>query len=344
MADTKKEHYVPRCYLENFASNSKRIEVFDKWKLMVRHNQDIKNVAMENGFYDLDLLDMLNRIDAEKSETTRRDIMSYMGTNCWDDVVSLLGDKRFVEKEHFANLEGVYSKLLKVIIQKSYNGNRWVLRNCSAMSKNEKVLFSFFVAIQFLRTPKFRNTLADMVEGMAQTLAYKSQMSKENALPKEAFAVDANRDYIKLQHSAMILDPEVALHIAETMVDHIWIMCVNKTNTPFFTSDDPLIRIPHKQDEFRSYSGFASDKIEIAFPISSSLLLCMYDKKTYGHLFNDRQFYVMQDIEEVNYYNMYQVINSYRCVFATEDHFATAKKYCEDHPELQAYHSTVEVL
>lgn len=70
----------------------------------------------------------------------------------------------------------------------------------------------------------------------------------------------------------------------------------------------------------------------------------MYDKKTYGHLFNDRQFYMMQDIEEVNYYNMYQVINSYRCVFATEDHFATAKKYCEDHPELQAYHSTVEVL
>ena len=118
MADTKKEHYVPRCYLENFASDSKRIEVFDKWKLMVRHNQDIKNVAVENGFYDLDLLDMLNRIDAEKSETTRRDIMSYMGTNCWDDVVSLLGDKRFVEKEHFANLEGVYSKLLKVIIQK----------------------------------------------------------------------------------------------------------------------------------------------------------------------------------------------------------------------------------
>lgn len=55
MADTKKEHYVPRCYLENFVSDSKRIEVFDKWTLMVRHNQDIKNVAMENGFYDLDL-------------------------------------------------------------------------------------------------------------------------------------------------------------------------------------------------------------------------------------------------------------------------------------------------
>lgn len=343
MADTKKEHYVPRCYLENFASGNKRIEVFDKWKLMVRNNQDIKNVAMENGFYDLDLLDILSHIDAKKCEMTKRDIMSYLGTDCWNDVVDIIGDKRFIEKEHLANLEGVYSQLLKAIIQKSYNGNNWVIHNCRAMSENEKVLFSFFIAIQFLRTPKFRKTLADMVAGLAQTLAYKSQIGQKDSLPKEAFEVDANPEYIKLEHNAMILDPEAALHIAETLADHIWIMCVNKTSVPFFTSDDPLVRIPHKRDEFHSYSGFASEKIEIAFPISSSLLLRMYDKNEYGHLFCDRQFYEMKDIEEVNYYNMLQVIDSYRCVFAAGEDFVAAKKYCEDHPELQAYRSAVEV-
>lgn len=343
MADTKKEHYVPRCYLENFASGSKRIEVFDKWKLMVRNNQDIMNVAMENGFYDIDLLGILSHIGTERCEMTKRDIMSYMNTDCWDDIVGLIGDKRYVEKEHLSNLEGVYSQLLKAIIQKSYNGNNWVLHNCRAMSENDKVLLSFFIAIQFLRTPKFRNTLTDMVTGMAQTLTYKSQIGKENSLPKEAFEVDANPEYIKLQHSAMILDPEVALHIAETLVDHIWVMCVNKTSVPFFTSDDPVVRIPHKQDGFHIYSGFASEEIEIAFPISSSLLLCMYDKNAYGHLFCDRQFYEMKNTEEINYYNMFQVIDSYRCIFAVRDHFATAKKYCEDHPELQAYRSTVEV-
>ena len=120
-------------------------------------------------------------------------------------------------------------------------------------------------------------------------------------------------------------------------------MCVNKTSVPFFTSDDPVVRIPHKQDGFHIYSGFASEEIEIAFPISSSLLLCMYDKNAYGHLFCDRQFYEMKNTEEINYYNMFQVIDSYRCIFAVRDHFATAKKYCEDHPELQAYRSTVEV-
>ncbi len=95
------------------------------------------------------------------------------------------------------------------------------------MSENEKVLFSFFIAIQFLRTPKFRNTLADMMTGLAQTLAYKSQIGQKDSLPKEAFEVDANPEYIKLEHNAMILDPEVALHIAETLAGHIWIMYAN---------------------------------------------------------------------------------------------------------------------
>ena len=54
MADTKKEHYVPRCYLRNFAFGSDRINVFDKSKMQVRTNQKLLDVAMENHFYDLD--------------------------------------------------------------------------------------------------------------------------------------------------------------------------------------------------------------------------------------------------------------------------------------------------
>lgn len=30
MADTKKEHFVPRCYLEYFENDNKRIHVFNK--------------------------------------------------------------------------------------------------------------------------------------------------------------------------------------------------------------------------------------------------------------------------------------------------------------------------
>lgn len=344
MADTKKEHYVPRCYLENFATAGKRIDVFDKWKLMVRTNQDIMNVAMENGFYDLDLLQPMKELNADVYEQMKVDLMKIVGTDCWDDVEAIIGNSKYIEKNHFVGLEGVYSQLLKSVIGKSYNGNNWVIKNCQAMSEHEKVLLSLFISIQVIRTKKFRDTLGDMVAGTAQTLAYKSQINDPDAQPKEAFEVKANPDFIKLQHSLMILDPEAALHLAEILVEHIWVMCVNKTDVPFYTSDDPVVKIPHKKDRFISHAGFASEGIEIAFPVSPSLLLCMFDAKTYGSIYKDRQFYVMSDAEEVTYYNLYQVAHSYRCVFAVGNDFDVAKKYCEKHPELQEYQSEIEVL
>ena len=70
----------------------------------------------------------------------------------------------------------------------------------------------------------------------------------------------------------------------------------------------------------------------------------MFDKTYYGHLFTDRQFYEITDPKEVKYYNFYQVVHSNRCIFADENNFESAKKYCEDHPEQQAYQPEIEVL
>lgn len=344
MSDTKKEHYVPRCYLKNFATFEQRIDLFDKWKLEVRRNQVIMNVAMENKFYDLDLLGLLGKMDTQVFEKSKSDLMKIVGTDCWEDVKKIIGNEKYIEKEHFSNLEDIYTPLLESIIKKSYNGNSWTIRNCSSMSESEKVLLSFFAGVQIIRTKRFRDTLGDMIAGAAQTLAYKAQMHDEDALPKEAFEVRANPEFVKLHHSALMLDPEVVLHFAEVLLNHVWVMCVNKTSIPFYTSDDPVVKIPHKKDEFRSYSGFASEAIEIAFPISPSLLLCMYDRKTYGHLFTDRQYYEITDPEEVIFYNWYQIHNSYRYVFSNNTDFSEAKKYCQDHPEQQQYLPQIEVV
>lgn len=344
MADTKKEHYVPQCYLENFTSNGTRLEVFDKWKVQVRNNQDIRQVAMENAFYDLDLIGLMDNLDDNKKEKLQADLMRIVDTDRWEDVEAIIGNKKYIEKEHFVEIEGAYSKVLKSIIQKSYGGSKWVVGNCSAMSEHEKTLLSFFIATQVIRTKKFRETLGDMVEGAIQTLAYKSQMHEINAKPQESFRVKADADFIKLQHSMMILQPEPILHLAEILENHIWVMCVNKTSMQFYTSDEPVVKIPHKESKFISHSGFASDGIEIVFPISPNLLLCMFDKKEYGEIFRDRQFYEMHDLEEVKYYNQHQVIHSYRCIYSVAEDFSLAEKFCIDNPELQKYQSEIEVL
>ena len=54
-----------------------------------------------------------------------------------------------------------------------------------------------------------------MLEKLNETLAYKSQLNEEDTLPKEAVKVSVDKEYVKLQHNGMILDPEMALEFAQ---------------------------------------------------------------------------------------------------------------------------------
>ena len=341
MADTKKEHYVPRCYLKNFILENDKIKIFDKFKMQVRE-QRIMDVAMENYFYDIDFEELLQKAESDESEKIKTDLKNIVGTENWEDVKSVL-DSKHIEKKFFAPMEDIYSDLLHTFISKSYNGNDWVIKNCNICSETEKEFMSLFIAIQIIRTKSFRTNLGDTFAKLYQTLAYKSQMNNENALPKEAFEVEANEDFIKLQHSTMILDEEMAVGIAETLCNHIWVIYVNKTDYPFYTSDNPVATIPHKRDEYVSYGGIASEGVEIVFPISPKLLLAMYEKETYKDKIQDRKYIVLSSKDQIDYYNCQQVYHSYRCVFSGKNNFNLAEQICKETPELQEHFSHVEV-
>lgn len=342
MADTKKEHYVPRCYLKNFSHDTKKINVFDKFKMQDR-NQSIQDVAMENYFYDINLMDMLKKVDKDKRQQLEIDLMKLVGTENWEEVLRILSKTKYIEKDFFAEIEGVYSELLQRIINKSYRGNQWVIDNCFAFSEEEKLLLSFFIAIQIIRTKVFRETLVDSIEKMYQTFLYKMQMNEKEPLDKEEIKVEVDKDFVKLQHSSMILNDTSTVAMAETLSNHIWIMYVNKTKTSFFTSDCPVVNIPHKFDKYMSYGGLKSERIEIAFPISSNLLLAMYDADYYKEVFEDRKFICLDDETQIEYYNYMQIVNSDRCVFCEYDKFEYAKKICMENPELQERQSRIQV-
>ena len=341
MADTKKEHYVPRCYLKNFSLENDKIKVFDKFKMQVRE-QSIMDVAMENYFYDIKFDELLKKAEQEEREKIKQDLMELLETDEWEDVVAKLDEKR-LEKEFFSQLEGMYSKLLKIFINKCYDGNDWVMENCLACSEIEKSLMAFFIAIQTVRTKSFRNNISDIISKGYQVIAYKSQMNDEDALPIEAFECEANPDFVKLQHSSMILDKELILEIAETYCNHIWVMYVNKSDYSFYTSDNPVVTIPHKRDEYFNYGGIKSKAVEVVLPISPKLLLAMYERTSFDKVFSDRQFYVLTSKDEIDYFNYVQVYHSYRCIFSGKNNFELAEKTCKEKPELQEYLSHVEV-
>lgn len=345
MADTKKEHYVPQCYLRHFASTEERINVFDKEKMEVRTNQNILNVAMKNRFYDLNLFDIYIKAESPEQEKIKKELGELLGTDNIEAALNDIDSQQYIEKKFFSEgVESIYSFMLENIIKKSNNGNRWIIQNCYALSKSEKELFSLFVSIQIIRTKSFRDTLSATFEKFIETMTYKSQMNDEDALPKEAFKVTVDKEYVKLQHNGMVLDPEMALEFAKVLAKHIWVIYVNKTNTPFYTSDDPVVNVPHKHDTFLSYGGLNSEGIEILFPISSNLLLGMYHADTYNDVFTDRKYMAVNDNKWVEYFNRAQVVHSQRCVFSISNDFDLAEKICRENPDIQIFKPRVEVL
>lgn len=345
MADAKKEHYVPQCYLRNFASPEERINVFDQVKMEARTNQDILNVAMENGFYDFNLFKMYKKAEPNEQAKIKAELGELLGTDDLEIALKEIDNHQYIEKEFFSKrIESVYSYMLQRIINKSYNGNKWVIENCFALSENEKDLFALFIAIQIIRTSSFRETIGSMVEQFIGTMAYKSQMHEKDALPKKTFEVSVDKEYVKMQHNEMVLDPEMALKFAETIKQHIWVMYANKTDIPFYTSDDPVVNIPHKHDRFFSYGGLSSEGIEILFPISPNLLLGMYHSGTYNDIFADRKYMAVNNPEWIEYFNRAQVIHSQRCVFSIKNNFDLAEKTCRENPDLRIFKPRVEVL
>ena len=71
MTNTKKQHYVPRCYLKNFLPANDRINVFDSFNLQIRE-QKIMDIAMENYFYDIKFSDLLQRVEKEVGEKAKK--------------------------------------------------------------------------------------------------------------------------------------------------------------------------------------------------------------------------------------------------------------------------------
>ncbi|MBR5179678.1 MAG: DUF4238 domain-containing protein [Lachnospiraceae bacterium] len=342
MADTKKEHFVPRFYLENFENDNKRIHVFDK-KIMKTRCQKKEEIAHENYFYDVEYEKILSSESPEELEKLKNDLKEITGIDDWDTIAATILNPKHIEKDFLGRIESEYSPLLKKIIAKSYNGNQWVIDNCAPFSEVEKAHLAFFMAIQIIRTKTFRDTFTQTFEKTVQTLLYKQQMGNEDALPKEYFDVQANKDYIKLQHLSMLLDEESTIHIADTLLKHNWVMYVNKTDNPFYTSDTPIIPIPHKKNKYITYSGLNSEGIEIVFPLSPKLLIALYDTKWHSLVHHDRTFEIINHKEQVDYYNQNQVAHCFRCIFSKSDNFDLAKDLCKKYPLIRDSDNRISV-
>ena len=109
-----------------------------------------------------------------------------------------------------------------------------------------------------------------------------------------------------------------------------WILEINKTPTPFWTSDNPIARYnPHKS-ELVGNLGLQSPGIQLHIPISPALAVIICDPIEYADMPSELPAFA----PSVEFHNSGQIIYSRQYVFSPTDNFALAQEMIRENPSL----------
>lgn len=316
----KNEHYVPQRYLRHFA-NGENFFVFDKEKTEKRPG-NVGDYACERYFYDVDF-------DALKREKLEQD-PDFEFDPEMEQVMQTI-DVQHIEHWFGQNVETWLFDPINKIISTYVMANPKNIENMVAMTDDDMNHISLYLAIQMIRSKEFRENIKEMYERLPLLLMKKIAKTDEEREYINSIELEIkNKNHLKLFHAQFLMDEEMVSDIAVRLRSKIWVIGYNKTDIPFITSDNPVVKYGHS-----GFNGISSKGIEIAFPISPKLILILADIEEFGRLLPFHNHFVEIPSEEVHYYNSLQVIQSYRYVFSKQDEWEFVEKMLKDNPKLK---------
>jgi len=296
MSNTKIEHFVPQSYLRRFTQDGKRLFSFDKSTGRSFGPTSIRNVACERYFYDL---------PDDNAQVMEGALSDFVDSN--------------------------YSRWLDAILTPVNRGLR--------IGQRQKENMAFFMAIQVLRTRCYRDSTIKVMKQVEDAFLQLSEKygKKGVSLTPDAVLNDFlshDKEGIAKEHQvASIQDFQTIEELIQIFLGHIWIIGVNQTAFPFYTSDSPIARQTHKRERMRSYSGLRSEGIEIAFPLTSVYILALLERTFHADLESLDCWCMPIDANGVTYYNGIQVFESHRWVYSPTNDFRLAEEICREFPE-----------
>ena len=317
---------MPKCYLENWEIPNKKKEnrkkdreiqvcAYNKIEQKTIAPINIKNIASENYYYDIEFSKVLSEEDKQRFLSQGID-------------VDQLDNEHYIENYLSDSIEDEFNRIIKGRINRLSSMNTWEIENCFGFTEQEKALFSFHLSILTTRVKAVRNSLIETSEIINKLLS-------ENGATKETIEKYTLKDEdLPFIQGRMLLNNEQLNKMAIAYFSLTWVLLINKTNHPLFTSDNPISRIPHIQNDLYPMVGIASRGIEVCFPLSPDLLLLMYDGEYHNYKAGkDRSIGVIESVDIIRYYNEATVIQSERWVVSSTDDFSLIEKMLSVNPE-----------
>lgn len=217
-------------------------------------------------------------------------------------------------EDYFCEFEFKASKIINSLVK----NKKYKILN----SKENRMILSSFLLIQFTRTNEVRENLMELEEKIQYFIKDKPE-SDDIAVIKDYFKED-----IKKRHMDIIQENHDELKLK--FYNRKWIFIENKTNIEFLTSDNPIVRYNNHGSR-----GFDSPFLHIFFPLSPKICLCLLDPYNYSdflkkqkflgdeviHNINKAKSFSIIDENKVNCINNLQIKNSTRHIFSKNGDF-----------------------
>lgn len=316
----KKQHYVPQFLLRNFSKNKNRIYVFDK-KLNRSFPSNVKDVGHENNFYEEQLLGYGNETEFKLSEL--------------ETVVAPVIEKTLSEGS-IKNLE------------------EW-----------EHKFLCLFSTVQMIRT----NDTREFLKGFNQILNKRiTECGYDPSTEVENYKTPSQAE---LKSSAIDLINTLPSSLVEGFLNKQLSLLKAPNGQNFYISDHPIVKHNHFPREDRGSLGIGLRGVEIFFPISPSYCLSFLCSETAQEVITKvKNFKAAQllgiapkvdmseaekmvdyfengttnklAIENMDFNNSLQVIQSTRFVYSCEPEFILAKDMLRTHPEISTQEKFVD--
>ena len=303
----KKQHYVPQFYLNAWSiPESHQTYVYDKETDFCRVN-NITDVAMENGFYDVVPEDVISK-----------EVLDWF---CEKGIPVKQGQSQGLEDGFAEVIEKEFSEILHTIIQRAHEATPWHIKNCYFFSEEQKGILSVYLAFQYLRTKSVREGILELSDKMNQAL---DNMGVPPAMPGER---TISKKQAKNMHVKMLLDERLLTQITMGFYRLTWILGINRTDSKLYTTDNPIAVYPHIKRGSMYLGGIVSEGIEAFFPLTPKLVLMMIDGSFHTqYASQDRRYMEITNGAFIDRYNKTLALQAERAVFSVDGEFDLLQK------------------
>ena len=197
---------------------------------------------------------------------------------------------------------------------------------------------SIFFVLQDLRTREYRESTRQFYDGLLTKFFHHmveyegfDEIKKLKINPKD-LKVTHTDEAISLLHHKFLLNEKHILGLSNILFNIKWVVGINNTNIPLFTSDHPMIKYNYRNTLYGG--GYSSD--EIIIPLSPKYLLTMISPTLLKDMtaLNNTNCMV-RDLrkDDVIFYNHLQTAKAYNYVFSNTSEFYMMQDYLKRNPE-----------